>query len=231
MPGSRAPVLQSIVPLGAVPERLSSAVARAIAKWGYVWNDVTFAGTAMLPAGTHWQLPGSEDVWVVAITAGPLVIGDQLESAGGRGVGVSVSAFSGGVIPLVPYQAQVYEFLGRRGGGQAPQRRPLRNSPTTARTRLLGVDPGGVSSPGPWPAHSRVLADPRMNSDIASERVLATRWLSTNRDCIFAPIARPRCARSFVSVERTDHPLHHIGRNNDGQTKTAEGSHARASRG
>ena len=134
MAGSHAPVLQSIVPLGAVPERLSVAVARAVTKWGYDWGDVTFAGTAMLPAGAHWALPGSEDVWVFAVTAGPLVIGDELESAGGRAVGVSVSAFSGGVIPVVPYQAQVYECLGRRGGGPAPQRPPLRNSPTVRST-------------------------------------------------------------------------------------------------
>jgi hypothetical protein len=132
MPGSRAPLLQSIVPLSAVPESLRTAVSRAIAKWGYGWSDVTFAGTAMLPAGAHWQLPGSEEVWVFAITAGPLVIGDEFESAGGRGVGVSVSAFSGGVIPVVPYQAQVYEFLGRRRGGPAPESQPLKQSPTTA---------------------------------------------------------------------------------------------------
>lgn len=131
MPDSRAPVLQSMVPLSAVPERLRTAVSRAIAQWGYVWSDVTFAGTAMLPAGARWQLPGSEDVWVFAITVGPLVIGDEIDSAGGRGSGVSVSAFSGGVIPVVPYQAQVYEFLGRRGGGPAPGRRPVRDSPTT----------------------------------------------------------------------------------------------------
>jgi hypothetical protein len=125
MPSSHAPVLQSIVPLDAVPERLRTAVARAIGKWGYEWSDVSFAGTAMLPAGAHWQLPGSEDVWVFAITAGPLVLGDELESAGGRGVGVSVSAFSGGVIPVAPYQGQVYEVLGRRGGGPAPNHGPV----------------------------------------------------------------------------------------------------------
>jgi hypothetical protein len=132
MPGSSAPLLQSIVPLGAVPERLRTAVSRAVAEWGYAWSDVSFAGTAMRPAGARWRLPGSEEVWVFAITAGSLVIGEELESAGGRGVGVSVSAFSGGVIPVLPYQAQVYEFLGRHGGGPAPERRPLRGSPTTA---------------------------------------------------------------------------------------------------
>ncbi len=131
MPGSRAPVLQSIVPLGMVPERLRTAVTKAIAKWGYGWSDVTFAGTALLPAGPRLQLPGSEEVWVFAITAGSLVLGEELESAGGRGAGVSVSAFSGGVIPVAPYQAQVYECLGRRGGGQAPERQPLHGSPTT----------------------------------------------------------------------------------------------------
>jgi hypothetical protein len=132
MPETCAPVLQSIVPLSAVPQRLRTSVSRAIAQWGYAWSDVTFAGTAMLPAGAHWQLPGSDEVWVFAITAGPLVIGNELESAGGRGAGISVSAFSGGVIPVAPYQAQVYEFLGRRDGGPAPQRRRRRDSPTTA---------------------------------------------------------------------------------------------------
>ncbi len=73
-------------------------------------------GPRLLPAGTRWQLLGSQEIWVFAITAGPLVIGDELESGGGRGVGVSVSAFSGGYIPVTPYQAQVYEVLGRRGG-------------------------------------------------------------------------------------------------------------------
>lgn len=131
MPSFRAPVLQSIVPLGAVPERLRTAVSRAISKWDYAWSDVTFAGTAVLPARARWQLPGSEEVWVLAITAGPLVIGGELESAGGRGVGVSVSAFSGGVIPVAPYQAHVYEFLGRRGGGPTPDRPPA-GSPNTA---------------------------------------------------------------------------------------------------
>jgi hypothetical protein len=140
MAGSNAPVLQSIVPLGAVPERLRAAVATAITKWGYIWSDVTLAGTAMLPAGAHWQLPGSQDVWVFAITAGPLVIGDELESAGGRGVGVSVSAFSGGYIPVAPYQAQVYEFLGRRGGGPAPESRPLGDSPRTALAQPAAPD-------------------------------------------------------------------------------------------
>jgi hypothetical protein len=132
MPDSGAPVLQSIVPLGAVPDGLRTAVSRAIAKWGYNWNDVTFAGTARLPVREHLQLSSSEQVWILGITAGQLVIGEELESAGGRGTGVSVSAFSGGVIPAVPYQAQVYEFLGRRGGRQPPEHRPLRDSPATA---------------------------------------------------------------------------------------------------
>lgn len=136
MSGSGAPVLQSSVPLGAVPERLRMAVAQAISRWGYAWSEVTFAGTAMLPAGTRWQLLGSQEIWVFAITAGPLVIGDELESGGGRCAGVSVSAFSGGYIPVTPYQAQVYEFLGHRGGGgPGPQRPRLRNPPTTTQTQ------------------------------------------------------------------------------------------------
>ena len=132
MSGSGPPVLQSIVPLSAVPDRLRAAVAGAISKWGYDWSDVTFAGTAILPAGARWRLPNSQDIWVFAITVGPLVIGDELESAGGRATAVSVSAFFGGYIPAAPYQAQVYEVLGRRGGGPTPERPPVRNSPTAA---------------------------------------------------------------------------------------------------
>ncbi len=117
-----APTLQSIVPLGAVPERLRMAVVRVLKDWGYGWEDVSFAGTVELRAGEHLQLGAvADEVWILAITAAPLAVGDELESAGGRGAGVSLSAFSGGVIPVAPYQARVYEYLGRRGGGKAPE--------------------------------------------------------------------------------------------------------------
>lgn len=118
---SAVPILQSIVPLGAVPGRLRTAISRVLSDWGYAWEDVSFAGTATLPSGDHWELgPGPDEVWIVAITAEPLAVGDELESAGGRGAGVGLSAFSGGVIPVAPYQARVYEYLGRRGGGLPP---------------------------------------------------------------------------------------------------------------
>jgi hypothetical protein len=118
-----APTLQSIVPLGAVPGRLRAAALRLLSDWNYTWDDVTFAGTATLPSGEFWQLaPGADEIWVLAVATAPLAVGDELESAGGRAAGVGVSAYSGGVIPVIPYQARVYEYLGRRGGGPAPER-------------------------------------------------------------------------------------------------------------
>jgi hypothetical protein len=121
-----APILDSIVPLGAVPGRLRAAAVRLLRDWNYDWEDVTFAGTATLPSGEYWQLaPGADQVWVLAIATAPLAVGDELESAAGRAGCVRVSAFSGGVIPVIPYQARVYEYLGRWGGGrQADERGP-----------------------------------------------------------------------------------------------------------
>lgn len=117
LPG--APVLQSVVPLGAVPERLRGGVTRAVAAWGYGWGEVSFAGTALTPPAEHSRLgPTSDEIWIFAITVAVLEIGDELESAGGRAAGLSLSAFSGGVIPVTPFQGRVYEYLGRRGGGE-----------------------------------------------------------------------------------------------------------------
>lgn len=125
-------ILQSVLPLEVVPERLRAAVSGVLAKWGYRWEDLNFAGTATLAPGEHWRLePGSEEVWVFAVTAGQLFVGDELESAGGRAAGVAVSAFAGGVIPVTPYQARVYECLGRGGPGRPPERQPPPESPTT----------------------------------------------------------------------------------------------------
>lgn len=134
-------ILQSIVPLGAVPARLRAAIARELRGWGYGWEDVTFAGTIALPAGERAPFaPGCAEIWVFAITAGPLAVGDVLEPAGGRGVGVGVSAFYGGVIPATPYQARVYEFLGRAGGGRAPERPSPPAVPTTPGTEPAAPD-------------------------------------------------------------------------------------------
>jgi hypothetical protein len=119
-----APVLQSVVPLGAVPDRLRDAVARAIAPWGYGWGEISFAGTALTPPAEHSRLgPASDEIWIFAITVGALEIGDELESAGSRAAGLSLSAFSGGVIPVTPFQGRVYEYLGRRGGAERPEPR------------------------------------------------------------------------------------------------------------
>jgi hypothetical protein len=132
---SSAPILTSIVPLPAVPARLRSAVAKVLAGWSYSWDDVTFAGTADLGPG--------REIWVVAITAGPLIVGDELDSAGGRGAGVAVSAFSGGLIPVTPYQARIYEYLGRSGGGRGPARECPPQVPTTP-----DVEPAAPGQPG-----------------------------------------------------------------------------------
>jgi hypothetical protein len=114
-------VLQSVMPLGAVPGRLRSAVAGVLEPWGYSWGEVSFAGTAALPAALHRGLSlGPDEVWVFAVTTGSLALGDRLESAGSRAAGVSLSAFSGGVIPVTPFQARVYEYLGGHGGGDQP---------------------------------------------------------------------------------------------------------------
>lgn len=114
-----APILQSVVPLGAVPERLRGGVARAVQPWGYSWSDISFAGTALTPLSEHSRLgPASDEIWIFAVTVGTIEIGDRLEAAGGRLAGVSLSAFSGGVIPVTPFQARVYEYLGGRGGAK-----------------------------------------------------------------------------------------------------------------
>jgi hypothetical protein len=119
-PEPRALILQSIIPVGAVPERLRLIVTAALAKWGYAWSDVTFAGTASDPADGSRQ-PGAGEIWVIAISAAPILVGDELTSPGGRVTGAQASSFSGGVIPVIPYQALIYESLGRRGGGPPPE--------------------------------------------------------------------------------------------------------------
>ena len=88
-------------------------------KWGYAWSEVSFAGTALLPSRKSWQT-SSEETWVVAINAGPIAVGDELESPRGRAAGVAGSSFSRGVIPAIPYQTHVFESLGRRGGDATP---------------------------------------------------------------------------------------------------------------
>jgi hypothetical protein len=139
-----APTLQSIVPLGAVPGRLRAAAVRVLGGWGYTWEDVTFAGTATLPSGEFWQLaPGADEIWVLAVATAPLAVGDKLESAGGRAGAVRVSAFSGGVIPVTPYQARIYEYLGRWGGGGTPERPEPPAFPTTSEMEPAAPDQQG----------------------------------------------------------------------------------------
>jgi hypothetical protein len=131
-PAQTAPVLQAIIPLEAVPESLRFAVTRLVGEWGYSWADVTFAGTARVPH--RGRKLDDQDQWVLAITAGPLQIGDELASGGGHAAGVGVSRFSGGVIPTTPYQAYVYERLGAQGRGPAPEHQSPPPSSTPADT-------------------------------------------------------------------------------------------------
>lgn len=129
------PILTAIIPLRLVPDRLRTAVRKVLGEWSHAWEDVTFAGTA--------ELGHQKEVWVFALAAAPLAVGDELDSAGGRAAGIGVSAFTGGVIPVTPYQARVYEYLGRRGGGPAPERQPPPELPT------VGVPtPADVAGPG-----------------------------------------------------------------------------------
>lgn len=141
-----APILTSIVPVGALPGRLRAAVFRVLKEWGYSWEDVTFAGTAVLPPGGWHLAPGSDEAWVLAITAASLTVGDELDSAGGRGAGIGLSAFSGGVIPVAPatpHQALVYEYLGRRGGGLRDEPQPPAAPSTTSDMEPVGPDQHG----------------------------------------------------------------------------------------
>jgi hypothetical protein len=138
-----APILQSIVPLGVVPGRLRAAVRRVLEDWGHTWDDVSFAGTAVLQSGEHQLGSVSDEVWILAIAAAPLAVGDELTSAGGRAAGVSLSAYSGGVIPVTPYQAWVYEYLGRRGGGSAPEPPPPSGVPTSPEMEPAAPDQQG----------------------------------------------------------------------------------------
>ena len=120
-----AAILTSIVPTRAVPDRLRVAVSRVVEDWSYSWDDVTFAGTAELTRG--------REIWVFAVSAGRLAVGDELESVGGRGAGIGVSAFAGGVIPVTPYQARVYEYLGPGRGREGEPQSPARPQvPTTS---------------------------------------------------------------------------------------------------
>lgn len=135
MADTHAPILTSIVPLRVVPDRLRVAITKVLTGWGYTWEDVTLAGTAELPKG--------REGWVFAVTSGPLAVGDELESAGGRGTGVGVSGYSGGLIPVTPYQAWVYEFLGRRGGGGAHEQ-PLPPAVPATQPGLPATPPPAV---------------------------------------------------------------------------------------
>ena len=109
-----APVLAALLPPGAVPPSLREAVGRLLHGWGHGWDELALIGTATLVPARRGV---AEEVWVFALAAGPLAVGDELAVSAGRVAGLGVSAFRGGVIPVTPYRAQVYESLGRRGGG------------------------------------------------------------------------------------------------------------------
>jgi len=106
------PTLRSIVPLGAVPDQLRGAVARDLESRGRAWTEVTFAGTALLPPGHRSRLQTrTEEIWVFALHAEQLDLGDELHAAGGEGFVVSVARLPDGLIPSVGYRALVYDHL------------------------------------------------------------------------------------------------------------------------
>ncbi|WP_249020042.1 hypothetical protein [Conexibacter sp. S30A1] len=117
-----APVLAALLPPGAVPPALREAVSRLLRGWGHGWDELELIGTASVAPARRVV---ADEVWVFALAAGPLAIGDELASGAGRVAGLGVSAFRGGVIPVTPYRAQVYETLHRRGGSdEGPSERP-----------------------------------------------------------------------------------------------------------
>src|ERR1700761_6215070 len=138
MPDNAAPVLQAIIPLEAVPERLRLAVLRLVGEWGSSWADVPFAGTSRVSL-SGWQA-GDHEQWVFAITADSVALGDEIVSGSGRAAGLSVGRFASGVIPATPYQAYVYERLGGRGRGPTPGRQPPPQPSTTEDTEPAAPD-------------------------------------------------------------------------------------------
>jgi hypothetical protein len=138
MQDTAAPILQAIIPLEAVPERLRLAVSRLVGEWGYSWANITFAGTARV-SRSGWQA-GDQEQWVFAISAAPVALGDEIVSGSGRAAGLSVGRFASGVIPATPYQAYVYERLGGRGRGPAPERQPPPQPSTTEDTEPAARD-------------------------------------------------------------------------------------------
>ena len=140
MPDTTSPILQAIIPLEAVPERLRLAVSRLVGEWGYSWASVTFAGTARV-SRSGWQADDQEQ-WVFAISAESIALGDEVVSGSGRAAGLSVGRFASGVIPATPYQAYVYERLGGRGRGRgpAPERQPPPQPSTTEDTEPAAPD-------------------------------------------------------------------------------------------
>jgi hypothetical protein len=112
-------ILRSIVPLGAVPEGLRNAVSRGLAAHGHHWDEVTLAGTALLPIGQRPQLePRSLETWIFALSATDLEVGDELHSVGGAGFAVSVPTMPDGFLPSIGYSALVYESLAGVSGSK-----------------------------------------------------------------------------------------------------------------
>ncbi|MGC9222022.1 MAG: hypothetical protein ACP5H2_11860 [Solirubrobacteraceae bacterium] len=108
--------LRSIMPVGAVPDRLRRAATRALGAHGRRWEEVTFAGTARLPPGGRIALePQTDETWILAFHAGPLEVGDEIRATGAAGFMVSVPTMADGLIPAPGYhRALVCDTLERR---------------------------------------------------------------------------------------------------------------------
>ncbi len=132
-------MLRSIVPLGAVPREVRSAVAPVLKSWGYQWADVALAGTVALPSEGTWHADNLE-AWVIAVRADAVSVNEKFEVGDGRVAGVQASGRLAGVMPAIPYPVQVYESLRRPAGGGESR-------PTPPSGDALASGPGPVLDP------------------------------------------------------------------------------------
>src|SRR5271165_6889845 len=107
--------LRSMVPPGAVPQQVRSAVVPVLEGWGYGWADVALAGTVALPSAGSWHTDDIE-AWVIAVHADEISVDDEFEAGDGRTAGVQASGGIAGVMPAIAYPVQIFESLRRRGG-------------------------------------------------------------------------------------------------------------------
>ncbi len=89
--------LRSIIPTGAVPQQVRSAVSPVLEGWGYQWADVALAGTVALSSGGGWHADDLE-AWVIAVRADPIGVDEEFEPGEGRTAGVQASGGIAGVM-------------------------------------------------------------------------------------------------------------------------------------